>query len=79
MVIPDQKELLKKKIAGLVYNMPSMAKLTISTMQGNIYEQELPFAQFGTLDVLSATLFNKGANTRLTLHPATGGILHLEQ
>jgi hypothetical protein len=56
-----------------------MAKLTISTMQGNLYEQELPFAQFGTLDVLSATLFNKGANTRLTLHPATGGILHLEQ
>lgn len=79
VVIPDQKELLKKKIAGLVYNMPSMAKLTISTMQGNLYEQELPFAQFGTLDVLSATLFNKGANTRLTLHPATGGILHLEQ
>ena len=24
-------------------------------------------------------LLNKGANTRLTLHPATGGILHLEQ
>lgn len=79
VVIPDQKELLKKKIAGLVYNMPSMAKLTISTMHGNLYEQELPFAQFGTLDVLSATLFNKGTNTRLTLHPATGGILHLEQ
>ncbi|MDO5482009.1 MAG: DUF4831 family protein [Bacteroidaceae bacterium] len=79
VVLPDQAELLKKKIAGLVYNMPSMAKLTISTMQGSLYEQELPFAQFGTLDVLSATLFNKGASTRLTLDPATGGIQHLEQ
>ena len=79
VVLPDEKEMAKRKIEGLVYNMPSMANVTISTMQGKVYEQELPFAQFGTIDMLSPTLFNKGATTKLTLHPATGGLQHLEQ
>ncbi len=79
VVLPTEKDLLKRKIEGLVYNMPSMASVNISTMQGTIYERELPFAQFGTIDMLSPTLFNKGTTTKLTLYPATGGILHLEQ
>ncbi|MBR1666983.1 MAG: DUF4831 family protein [Bacteroidaceae bacterium] len=79
VTLPNETEKANRKIGGLVYNMPSMANVIISTMQSNIYERELPFAQFGTVDVLSATLFNKGATTKLTLNPATGGILHLEQ
>ena len=79
VMLPDEKEAAKRKIEGLVYNMPSMAGVTISTMQGNVYERELPFAQFGTIDMLSPTLFNKGATIKLTLNPATGGIVHLEQ
>lgn len=79
VILPDAKEAAKRRIEGLVYNMPSMANVTISTMQGAIYEQELPFAQFGTIDMLSPTLFNKGATTKLTLFPATGGLQHLEQ
>ena len=79
VVLPTEKELAKRKIEGLVYNMPSMAKVTVSTMRGTLYEKELPFAQFGTIDMLSPTLFNKGVTTKLTLNPATGGILHLEQ
>ena len=79
VVLPDEKEAAKRKIEGLVYNMPSMANVMISTMQGTVLEREMPIAQFGTIDQLSPTLFNKGATTRLTLHPATGGILHLEQ
>ena len=79
VVIPSEKELAKRKIEGLVYNMPSMAKVTISTMRSTLYEKELPFAQFGTIDMLSPTLFNKGVTTKLTLNPATGGIMHLEQ
>ena len=79
VILPDEKEAAKRKIEGLVYNMPSVASVTISTLQGTIYEHEWPFAQFGTIDMLSPTLFNKGATTRLTLNPATGAILHLEQ
>lgn len=79
VLLPSEKDLAKRKIDGLVYNMPSMANVTISTMQGTLYERQLPFAQFGTIDMLSPTLFNKGATTKLTLNAATGGILHLEQ
>ena len=79
VTLPSELELAKRKIYGLVYNMPSMADVRISTLQTTLYEQQLPFAQFGTIDMLSPTLFNKGATTKLTLHPATGGILHLEQ
>ncbi len=79
VVLPDTKETAKRKIEGLVYNMPSMADVTISTMQSTLYKQELPFAQFGTIDMLSPTLFNKGATTKLTFYPATGGLQHLEQ
>lgn len=79
VVLPDEKMGVKRKIEGLVYNMPSMASVIISTMQGVVYKKDLPFAQFGTIDTLSPSLFNKGATPKLTLNPATGGILHLEQ
>lgn len=79
VTFPDEKAAAKRKIVGLVYNMPSIAKVTISSMQQKIYERDLPFAQFGTIDMLSPTLFNKGATTKLTLHPATGGVAHLAQ
>lgn len=79
VVLPDEREAAKRKIDGLVYNMPSMANVTISTMRGTVYEQSLPFAQFGTIDTLSPTLFNKSITTKLTLNPATGGLQRLEQ
>ncbi len=79
VVLPNEKDLMKRKMGGLVYNMPSMAKVQLSTMNGVLYERELPFAQFGTIDSLSPTLFNKGATTKLTFNPATGGILQLTQ
>jgi len=77
--MPTKEVAAKRKIQGVVYNMPSMAKVIISTMDKAVYERELPFAQFGTIDVLSPTLFNKGATTKVTFNTATGGILHLEQ
>src|SRR5574344_1767379 len=79
VTLPDEKELAKRKIDGLVYNMPSMAEVKIENLQGTVYNRSWPFAQFGTIDMLAPTLFNKGTTTRLTLYPATGAILHLEQ
>lgn len=79
VALPSAAEKSKRKISGLVYNMPSMASVKIENMEGTVYEKQLPFAQMGTVDTLSPTLFNKGANTKLVLNPATGGIMHLEQ
>ncbi len=77
---PTEQEAAKRKVVGLIYNMPGIAHVTVSAMDATVlYEHDLPFAQFGTVDALSPTLFNKGATTKVTLNPATGGILHLDQ
>ena len=44
-----------------------------------LYEEEIPVAQFGNTDVLAADLFNKGANTRVTFDPSTGSIRKIER
>ena len=77
VVVPAEEAKGKRKITGLVYNMPSMASVKIETMNGSLYDKELPFAQMGTIDMLSPTLFNKGANTKLVLNAATGGIVQI--
>ena len=79
VVLPTEEEKAKRKIMGLVYNMPSTAQVKLESMDKVIYANDLPFAQFGTVDMLSPSLFNKGATTKLVLHPATGGIMHLSQ
>ena len=76
---PTAAEAAKRKIQGVVYNMPGMGKVTVSTMDRTVYERDLPFAQFGTIDVLNPTLFNKGATTKVTYNTATGGIMKIEQ
>ena len=63
----------------LMEQLKDPAKIQETMDKMKVYEQELPFAQFGTIDTLSPTLFNKGATTKLTLYPATGGLMHLEQ
>ncbi|MBQ0024034.1 MAG: DUF4831 family protein, partial [Prevotellaceae bacterium] len=71
--LPSEKDAAKRKIQGLVYNMPSMAKVTLSGKEINI-SNDMPFAQFGTIDMLNPTLFNKGVSTKVSFNPATGGI-----
>lgn len=79
VVIPTEKEAAKRKIQGLVYNMPGNAHVRVETIDNVLLDRDLPFAQFGTIDMLSPTLFNKGATTKLILNPATGGVKSLEQ
>lgn len=79
VVLPTEKEMAKRKIEGIVYNLPSQAQVEI--MQGNyvLLSKTYPIAQFGTIDQLAPALFGKDATTRVTFHPATGGLLHLQQ
>lgn len=77
--MPTEQEAAKRKLVGLIYNMPSLAHVTVSSMEQVVYEHDLPFAQFGTVDVLNPTLFNKGATTKVVFYPTTGGIHQLAQ
>lgn len=77
---PDEKALkAKKKIEGVIYNVPGKANVTISTPQKRYFEGELPITQFGTTEVLIDNLFNKKVNTRVIFNPTTGGIVKIDK
>jgi hypothetical protein len=77
--IPTVEESKKQKITGVVYNIPSLTKVKIHSATQTYFDSEIPIAQFGCVDVLSSTLFNKGASTKVTLSPSTGGIMKIEK
>ena len=75
--LPTEAEAKKRKINGLAFNMPSIASVRIFNSAATAYDRDIPFGQFGTVDVLSATLFGKDATTSVTFDPTTGALLHL--
>jgi hypothetical protein len=77
--MPTEAEAKKRKISGIVYNMPSTANVRIFTPTQTIYEKDMPFGQFGTIDMLSSTLFGKDATTTVTFNPATGALMHISK
>ena len=79
VVLPTAKEAAKRKIEGIVYNLPSQATVEVSQGKNVLLSKTFPIAQYGTIDQLAPALFGKDSTTRVTFHPATGGLLHLEQ
>lgn len=76
---PDEKaKKEKKKLDGLVYNVPGKALIKIYDNRKTFFEGEVPVTQFGTTEVLSNNLFNKRLNTKVTFDPVTGGLIKLE-
>ena len=74
-------KLLKKgevKKEGICYIVPGRAKLKIYSPGKIFFEDELPFAQFGTVEVLSKKLFGKNSNTKVLFDTATGGIISID-
>ncbi len=63
-----------KEIGGVAYNIPSMADVTIFSVHRKYVSQQMPFGQFGSVDILSSTLFNKEATTKVQFNPLTGGL-----
>ena len=77
--LPTEAEQKKRKITGIVYNMPSVANVKVFTNTSTLYDKDLPFAQFGTIDVLANTLFGKESTTSVTFNPVTGGLVKIEK
>lgn len=77
--LPTEEELAKRKITGLVYNIPGMAEVTVTLSGKTLAQQKASFAQFGTTDQLMPVLFNKGATTRVTFSTVTGAMQVIEQ
>lgn len=78
VALPSEKDAAKRKIVGMVYNVPSQANVRVFNASKTFFEGNLPFAQFGTIDMLSATLFGKDVVTKVIYNPATGAVSKVE-
>ena len=75
----DEEAKSKKKVIGVIYNIPGKARVSIDSMNKNYFEDELIIAQFGETEVLIDNLFNKKVNTRVIFDPVTGGIRKIDK
>lgn len=75
----DPKAKEKKKVDGVIYNIPGKALVTVSTPTKQYFKGELPVTQFGTTECLVDNLFNKKVNTRVIFNPHTGGIVKIDK
>lgn len=72
---PDEQTAKKKEKLerGVFYNVPARMKLTVTYGQKVMAALETPMGQFGTVEILSNTLFDKKTTTRVTFFQSTGG------
>ena len=73
--VPSE-EATKKRMKmerGIFYNVPARAKININYDGQEYVNMETPIAQFGVVEVLSSTLFDKKTSTQVTFFQTTGG------
>ena len=58
---------------GVYYNIPARTKMSITYGGQEYVSTETPMAQFGIVDILSSTLFDKKTTTQVTFFQTTGG------
>ena len=80
----DKKAKLKgkknnTKQDGLVYILPGKADIKVYSNNTVYAEECLSLAQFGNVETLSSSLFNKNKDIEITLDPHTGALLKVEE
>ena len=73
----DPKKKLKP-VDGIFVNIPGRLRSTVTDGQRAIISGEFPAGQFGNVELLSGSLFNKRYTTRLWLNPLSGAIERLD-
>jgi hypothetical protein len=68
----------KEYESGVYVNVPGRMRSTIYAGIDQVDQKELPAAQFGNVELLSADLFNKHYTTRLWVSPVTGAVERLD-
>lgn len=69
----------KKKMEGIIYNIPGKARVTVASTEKQYFKGELPVTQFGSTEVLVNDLFKSKINTRVIFHPQTGAIQKIDK
>ena len=75
----DEEAKAKKKLDGVIYNIPGKGMVTVKGLGKTYYNKELQITQFGETEVLLDNLFNKKVNTRVIFNPITGGIMKIDK
>lgn len=74
---PTEEE--KKKLEGVIYNVPGRARVTLTYEGKELFDNELPVTQFGTKEYLAPVLFNKKSTTKVLFDVNTGGLLKVDR
>lgn len=69
----------KKKLEGIIYNVPGRARVTLTYEGKDLFDNELPVTQFGTQEYLAPVLFNKKSTTKVLFDVNTGGLLKVDR
>ena len=69
----------KKKVDGVAYNVPGRASIVLKQEKEILFEDEVPVTQFGTVEYLAPTLFNKNSTVKVTFNPVTGGLVKVDR
>ena len=75
----NEEEKAKKKLEGVIYNIPGQGTVRVFNAQKEFVKEEMPITQFGETEVLTENLFNKKINTRVIFNPITGGIIKIDK
>ena len=73
--VPSE-EVAKKRAKmeqGVYYNLPALTKISVKYDGQEYVNMQTPMGQFGTVEILANTLFDKKTNTQVTFFQATGG------
>ena len=73
--VPNEETAKKraKMEHGVYYNIPVRTKIKVTYGGQEYVSMETPMAQFGIVEILANTLFDKKTTTQVTFFQATGG------
>lgn len=77
--VDNKKKKKEVKKEGICYSLPGKALVKVYTSADTLFEEEMPFAQLGTVEVLARNFFDKNGNTKVLFDTATGGIIEIEK
>lgn len=68
----------KRKLSGIVYNLPGKALVKVYQGKKTFYKGELDLTQFGETEILDSDLFNKKMSTKISFDSNTGSVLKVD-
>ncbi|MCD8165942.1 MAG: DUF4831 family protein [Bacteroides sp.] len=69
----------KKKLEGIAYNVPGKARVTVYDSKKKYAEEELPVTQFGVVEYLAPSMFEKKSVVQVKFDTSTGGLIKVDR